>query len=249
MPKDTDLPQFLAREKVKMPPPPPLPVAAVPVKIKYADTDEMYMVGLFRNEGGYRRYLCVRETDTKVHLLHVPTLEHVELTINELRACRIDQDHVTIDMAGRLHDKAQQWDQFGFRYSRSLVNEALRKLKARPLPPIPQVPDYLKPKATPSKAAPPAKVREIPPPKAAPAQGASRPRKMPAKTKAAGRAGEIAALLLRPDGCTRQDILKLTGWAAVSVQQQAKAAGIGLRIEGTRGNMRYFGIAKKGRTQ
>ena len=41
----------------------------------------------------------------------------------------------------------------------------------------------------------------------------------------------IADLLRRPEGCTTADILKATDWPAVSVPQQARAAGIKLRKE------------------
>lgn len=232
---------FVPRDKVVFAS--PLPGAPPKPAVPIADCDEMYMVGLFQNEGGYRRYLCIEETDTHVHLLHVPTLEHVEMTINQLRGCRVDQDHVLADMADRLHDKAAQRDLYGLRYSRALVNKALLKLKAKPLPKPPEVPEFLRPKIVP-KPAPVGKVREFeaPPKPRLLTKPETRTPKMPSGGGVTGRAGEIAKLLLRPIGCTRQEILDLTGWASVSVQQQARTAGIGLRIEGTRGNMRYFGV-------
>jgi len=42
---------------------------------------------------------------------------------------------------------------------------------------------------------------------------------------------KIATLLKRPTGCTRAEILKLTGWPTVSVQAVAKACGLKLRKE------------------
>jgi hypothetical protein len=52
----------------------------------------------------------------------------------------------------------------------------------------------------------------------------------------------IAALLLRPEGCTTADVLAATGWPAVSMPAQSKAAGLTLRKEknGT-GPARYYG--------
>ena len=54
-----------------------------------------------------------------------------------------------------------------------------------------------------------------------------------AKVKTAVKSGSkvalIADLLKRPEGCTTADVLKATGWPAVSMPAQAKAAGITLR--------------------
>lgn len=61
-----------------------------------------------------------------------------------------------------------------------------------------------------------------------------------AKTKAAKTNGSvrpgskletIVGLLKRPEGCTTKDVLKATGWPAVSMPQQAKAAGLTLKKE------------------
>ena len=41
----------------------------------------------------------------------------------------------------------------------------------------------------------------------------------------------VTALLLRKSGCTRKDVLKATGWKAVSMQQMAYAAGLKLKLE------------------
>ena len=38
-------------------------------------------------------------------------------------------------------------------------------------------------------------------------------------------------MLRRANGCTREEVLRETGWSAVSFQQQAKAAGIKLKID------------------
>jgi hypothetical protein len=54
----------------------------------------------------------------------------------------------------------------------------------------------------------------------------------------------ISDLLRRPEGCTTADVLKLTGWPAVSMPQQAKAAGLTLRKEKVSGqSTRYYGSA------
>jgi hypothetical protein len=50
---------------------------------------------------------------------------------------------------------------------------------------------------------------------------------------------KIVALLKRPGGCTRDDVLKATGWMAVSMQQQARAAGIKLKVDDSQLPYRY----------
>lgn len=47
----------------------------------------------------------------------------------------------------------------------------------------------------------------------------------------ASKVATIAKLLTRAKGCTRADVLKATKWPSVSMQQQARAAGIKLRID------------------
>lgn len=68
----------------------------------------------------------------------------------------------------------------------------------------------------------------------------------PAKKAAAGkgvRAGSkleiVVRLLQRAGGCTTKDVLKATGWPAVSMPQQAKAAGLTLKKEKVDGVTRY----------
>ena len=67
--------------------------------------------------------------------------------------------------------------------------------------------------------------------------------KAPAKPGKAGSKVQIVAdLLRRPEGATRDDILKATGWPSVSVPQQAAAAKLTLRKEKNPGEpTRYFG--------
>lgn len=238
------MPDFLKRPKPARlsGKPQPAPVEpAPPEPVKYAKVDDMYMVGLYQNEGGHRRYLMVEETDRIVHLLYVPTLEHVEMTPRAFKdamaktAAGSDYEIAPIraDMVETLNVKAEQWDFYGFRYSRALVNKVLKRLGAAPLPSVPQVPEHLRPVKTDAKPkGEPKGPRTFEPPKNR-------------VGKVSGIVEKIAALLLRPDGCTRQEILDLTGWSSVSVQQQARAAGIGLRIEGGRGNMRYYGVGEE----
>lgn len=45
----------------------------------------------------------------------------------------------------------------------------------------------------------------------------------------------IVDLLKRKQGCTREDVLKATGWPSVSMQQQAKSAGLKLRKDKQKG--------------
>lgn len=54
----------------------------------------------------------------------------------------------------------------------------------------------------------------------------------------------IHGLLTRPEGCTTKEVLKACDWPAVSMPQQAKAAGLTLRKEKVDGVNRYFGTAK-----
>lgn len=49
----------------------------------------------------------------------------------------------------------------------------------------------------------------------------------------------VANLLKRPNGCTTADVLKATGWPAVSMPQQAKSAGLTLKKDKVDGVTRY----------
>lgn len=54
----------------------------------------------------------------------------------------------------------------------------------------------------------------------------------------------VVDLLKRPEGCTTKDVLNATGWPAVSMPQQAKAAGIKLKKEKKEGDVtRYYAAA------
>lgn len=50
----------------------------------------------------------------------------------------------------------------------------------------------------------------------------------------------IADLLKRKNGCTTADVLAVTGWPAVSMPQQAKAAGLKLKKEKDGNVTRYY---------
>lgn len=73
------------------------------------------------------------------------------------------------------------------------------------------------------------------------------PKTAAAKADGGVRAGSklamIAGLLTRPEGCITKDVLEATGWPAVSMPQQAKAAGLTLRTEKEGRVTRYFGAA------
>jgi len=51
----------------------------------------------------------------------------------------------------------------------------------------------------------------------------------------------VAQLLLRKEGCTREDMIAATGWKSVSVVTQAKEHGIALRKVMEGDVTRYFG--------
>jgi len=52
------------------------------------------------------------------------------------------------------------------------------------------------------------------------------------------RKAALAALLKQ--GCTREEVLKLTGWPSVSMQQIARSLGVGLRIDKSMRPFRYY---------
>ncbi len=173
---------------------------------------DMTMVTLYMNEGGQRGYLKVSEGNKIVHLLHVPTLEYLRLTIEDLgKFQKGDPRPVHPDLAGRLRDKAVQWEMNKMRYSRIIVSEALVKLGEKALMYTDEV---------------------------APEEGAA---PKPVKLNSGSKAQMIADLLLRKEGCTTKDVLAATGWPAVSMPQQAKVAGLQLRKEKVEGVMRYWG--------
>lgn len=67
------------------------------------------------------------------------------------------------------------------------------------------------------------------------------------RTRTGNKTALIAPLLLREGGCTAAEVLAATGWTAVSMPQQAKAAGLGLRIDKGCKPFRYYGTATKGK--
>lgn len=69
--------------------------------------------------------------------------------------------------------------------------------------------------------------------------GASRAPRQPS-TSGKGKAFDIAALMRRPNGCTADEVLQLTGWKAVSMPQQAKLAGVELVIDKSKKPFRYM---------
>jgi hypothetical protein len=66
---------------------------------------------------------------------------------------------------------------------------------------------------------------------------AARVRTIPTGTKLA----LVASMMLRENGCTRQEVLDATGWPAISMQQMARQAGLELEVRRTwRGNTRRY---------
>jgi Protein of unknown function (DUF3489) len=53
------------------------------------------------------------------------------------------------------------------------------------------------------------------------------------------KAAKVVAMLKRASGCTREQVLEATGWKAVSMQQQATAAGLKLQIDDSEKPYRY----------
>jgi hypothetical protein len=49
----------------------------------------------------------------------------------------------------------------------------------------------------------------------------------------------VAALMRRPKGMTREEVLALTQWPSVSLQAVAKAAGVKLRVDNKERPYRY----------
>src|ERR1700745_3096427 len=50
----------------------------------------------------------------------------------------------------------------------------------------------------------------------------------------------IGAMLRAENGCTREEVLQAMGWTAISMQQQAKALGVELRVDKSRKPFRYY---------
>lgn len=67
------------------------------------------------------------------------------------------------------------------------------------------------------------------------------PRTATPRTPGSTKLDQVAALLQRPEGCTRQDILDLTGWPSVTVPGMAAKAGLNLRQEKQGRSFRYWG--------
>lgn len=84
--------------------------------------------------------------------------------------------------------------------------------------------------------------REAPQPRAVVTDEAAVP--APPKTKGGNKTAIIAALLTREGGCTSDDVKAATGWTAVSMPQQAKAAGLVLKVDKGRKPFRYSAESK-----
>ena len=56
-------------------------------------------------------------------------------------------------------------------------------------------------------------------------------KKAAAKTNGKSKTQAVVALMRRPKGVTRKEVLALTEWSAVSMQQLATNAGVELKLE------------------
>ena len=63
-------------------------------------------------------------------------------------------------------------------------------------------------------------------------------------SKGDSKTATVAKLLLRPNGCTRADILKATEWPSVSVQAMAVASGLKLITDKSERPFRYSAKSK-----
>jgi hypothetical protein len=73
---------------------------------------------------------------------------------------------------------------------------------------------------------------------------ARKPRAKAAAGEAGSKTDIVGKLLVRAGGCSGREILEATGWPTVSVPAMAKACGLKLRREKTKGEpTRYFGEA------
>lgn len=71
---------------------------------------------------------------------------------------------------------------------------------------------------------------------ASPARKASAP---PKQVREGSKLARIVGLLRRPDGCTREEVMQAVKWPSVSLQQQAAAAGLVLKVRKVDGVNRY----------
>ena len=54
-----------------------------------------------------------------------------------------------------------------------------------------------------------------------------------------GKSAKVIALMKRPNGVTRAEVLAVTGWKAVSMQQLATSAGVRLKVDDKERPYRY----------
>jgi 3-methyladenine DNA glycosylase Mpg len=59
------------------------------------------------------------------------------------------------------------------------------------------------------------------------------------KTNGSGKSEQVIALMRRANGVTRAEVLELTDWSAVSMQQLAKSAGVKLTVDKSERPYRY----------
>ena len=61
-----------------------------------------------------------------------------------------------------------------------------------------------------------------------------------AKKPREGKTSKVIALMKRAKGVTREEVLKVTGWKAVSMQQLAKSSGVKLKVDESERPYRYM---------
>lgn len=66
------------------------------------------------------------------------------------------------------------------------------------------------------------------------------PKQRTPSTSGKGKAFEIVALMRKPGGVTREEVLAAMGWKAVSMQQQAEQAGVVLKVDKSSKPYRYM---------
>lgn len=154
---DLQIPEFLKRERTPIPLTEDIDLSpkldgglrkdAIPHTEPPNGRDGLNVIEFYSNEGGQRRHLVVSIGHSKLQLLHLPDLEHTEAEVRDIEAqVKEGTAHwfdIPPNLADRLVNKSVQWEMYKFRYSRSLVNEALIKLGVKPLPEPQAVTDAL----------------------------------------------------------------------------------------------------------
>lgn len=96
------------------------------------------ILSMYLTEGGHRRFIVIKRGKTTAHCLYLPEMDHYEIELRDMNeqvsTGRAHWFACKPDLATRLTTKALKWDEYGFSYSRTLVNEALVQLGAPAIP-------------------------------------------------------------------------------------------------------------------